>query len=302
MSLLSRVLAAIQKHKAWGWTGLILYACAVTFPHQNVQDIVAQLATKITHRRLYQGTAAIVLILGFVLTVLFFRKISGQPARRWLAASWILSFLLMGGIWRLLMANNTELVHFPQYFPEGMALAALTLSPVESMAWLSLFGALDEDFQYVFLMHGRPVSLDFNDIYMDLIGGAAAIIFAMAWLRCDSRIGRSEWWKQILTRPGVLVIIGILLVGFALWMSGTVLIYEAPGAPAHWFALSRLKTTSFWYFDPGIFGPNHFHELAPLEGILLILVTIALYAPLDLRLKILPNHVDAAQKLTTDIH
>ena len=66
--------------------------------------------------------------------------------------------------------------------------------------------------------------------------------------------------------------------------------------------MSRLKTASFWYFNPTIFGPNHFHELAPIEGMLLILATIALYAPLDRRLSLLPNHVDSAPKLTTDVH
>ena len=198
MSGLSRFLAALERHKAWGWTGLILYACAVTFPHQNVQDIVGQLATKITHKRLYQGTAAIVLSMGFVLTILFFRRLSGQTGRRRLATFWILTLLLMVGTWRLLIANNTELVHFPQYFPEGMALVALTASPVESMAWLSLFGGLDEDFQYVFLMRGRPVSLDFNDIYMDLMGGAAGIVFAMAFSTLpgwDPRINARERWR-----------------------------------------------------------------------------------------------------------
>src|SRR3984893_7726863 len=207
MSGLSRFLAALQKHKVWGWTGLILYACAVTFPHQNVQDIVGQVATKITHKRLYQVSAAIALTQGLVLTLLFFRKLSGQTARRWLAAFWILSFALMAGTWRLLVANNTELVHFPQYFPEGMALVALTLSPVESMAWLALFGGLDEAYQYIYLSGGRPVSLDFNDIYMDLAGGAAGIIFAMACLRCEVRtVSRESWrelWKRILSRPGV---------------------------------------------------------------------------------------------------
>ena len=288
---LSRFLAGMQMHKVWGWTGLILYACAVTFPHQQVQDIVGQLATKFTHKRLYQVSAAIALIEGLVLTWLFIRILSGQTARRWLAAFWVLSFALMGLSWRLLVANNTELVHFPQYFPEGMALVALTLSPVESMAWVTLFGGLDEAYQYIYLMHGRPVSLDFNDIYMDLAGGAAGIIFAMACLRWDVRTGpRESWrdsWKRILSRPGVLVILGVLLAGAGLTMSGKVLMYETPGAPSHWFAVSRLKTTSFWYFNPVIFGPNHFHEMAPVEGMLLILATIVLYAPLDLKLRAL---------------
>ena len=267
MRRLSRFLAALQKYRVWGWAGLILYACAVTFPHQNVQDIVGQLAAKYTHKRLYQVSATIALIEGLVLTLLFVRSLSGQIGRRWLAAFWLLSFALMAGTWRLLVANNTELVHFPQYFPEGMALVALTLSPVESMAWLALFGGLDEAYQYVYLMSGRAVSLDFNDIYMDLVGGAAGIIFALACLRCEVRTGsRESWrdlWKRILCRPGVLVILGVLLAAIALLTSGKMLVYETPGAPSHWFAVSRLKTTSFWYFNPVIFGPNHFHEMAP---------------------------------------
>jgi hypothetical protein len=290
---LSRFLAALHKHRVWGWAGLILYACAVTFPHQNVQDVVAQLATKYSHKRLYQVSATIALIQGLVMTWLFLRRLSGQTGRRWLAAFWVLSFALMAGTWRLLTANNTELVHFPQYFPEGMALLALTLSPVESMAWLALFGGLDEAFQYIYLMHGRPVSLDFNDIYMDLVGGAAGIIFAMACLRSELRFSSGEsWrelWKRILSRPGVLVILGILLAGIGLIMSGKVLVYEDPLAPSHWFAVSRLKTTSFWYFNPVIFGPNHFHEMAPIEGMLLILATIALYALLDRKLTVVPK-------------
>jgi len=285
---LARFLADLQIHKLLGWTGLILYACAVTFPHQNVQDVVAQLATKYTHKRLYQASAAIVLIQGFLLTFVFLKNLSGQSARRWLAAFWVLSLMLMAGSWRLLIANNTELVHFPQYFPEGMALVALTLSPIESMAWIVLFGGLDEAFQYVFLMRGRPVSLDFNDIYMDLAGGAAGIVFAMAWLRWETRIGSLEW-KRILCKPGVLVLAGILVTGLGLLISGRVLLYEAPGAPSHWFALSRLKTASFWYFDPGIFGPRHFHELTPVEGTVLILGTIAIYALLDRKLNVAPK-------------
>ncbi len=100
----------------------------------------------------------------------------------------------MVGTWRLFMANNTELVHFPQYFPEGMALLALTLSPVESLAWITLFGGLDEAYQYIYLTNGRATSLGFNDIYMDEIGGAAGIIFAMVCLRYEPPASSPESW------------------------------------------------------------------------------------------------------------
>jgi hypothetical protein len=238
---------------------------------------------------LYQISVTVALILGAALTLLFVWGLRGQTGRKGLAALWALCFALMAGVWRLLMANNTELVHFPQYFPEGMALLALTLSPVESMAWVTLFGWLDEGYQYVYLTHGRATLLDFNDIYMDQVGGIAGIIFAMAMLRSGPPTRESwlDFWKGILRRPGVLAILGVLAVGIALLMSGKLLVYELPGAPAHWFALSRLKTASFWYSEPIILGPHRFHELMPPEGILLILVTIALCAVLDRRFRVL---------------
>jgi hypothetical protein len=275
----------------WAWAGLLVYACAVTFPHQPVQDIVGALVIKISRNRVYQLSVAIAFVEAAVFTALFVRSLSRQSERRWLAAFWILSFLLMIGTWRFLMANNTELVHFPQYFPEGMALLALTLSPVESLAWIALFGGLDETYQYIYLTKGRAAHLDLNDIYMDVIGGAAGIIFAMAWLACESRTGSGEpWrdtWKRILLRPGVLVIFGILLAGAVLLWSGVMVLYEPLKVPnPHWFALSHQEIESFWYFNDKVLGPHHFHELESIEGGLLILVTMALFVPLERKLRV----------------
>ena len=289
MRSLSQLLAATHEHKVRGWVGFILYAFAVTFPHQPVQDVLSRFTDRFGREPLYQISITAALVLGAALTLLFVRGLRGQTERKRLAALWALCFALMVGVWRLMMANSTELAHFPQYFPEGIALLALTLSPAESMAWVTLFGWLDEGYQYVYLTHGRATLLDFNDIYMDQIGGAVGIIFAMALLRSEER-PRESWlnfWKGLLRRPGVIAVLGVLAVGIALLMSGKLLVYELPGAPAHWFALSRLKTESFWYSQPMILGPHIFHELMPPEGVLLLLTTIALCALLDRRFRIL---------------
>jgi len=270
------LMQSLRKNRAWGWAGLILYACAVTFPHAPVQDIVGAIAAKITLKRLYLVSAVIALTMGAGLTLVFVRKLFREPGRRVLSVFWVLTLVLMVATWRVLFANNTELVHYPQYFPEGVAVLALTLSPVEALAWVVFFGLLDETFQYIYVVAGRALPLDFNDIYMDLLGGAAGVVFAMAWIG-GFRMPRKKVW----VRPGVVVICGIILTTLGLLWSGKVLMYEAPGAPPHWFALSRLKTDTFWYFSPVILGPHHFHELAPLEGTILILATIVLYSPLE---------------------
>jgi hypothetical protein len=294
MTAISRFLAGMHTHKVWAWIGLLVYACAVTFPHQPVQNVVGELVVKISRDRVYQLSVTLAFIEAAVFIGLFVRALSRRTERPWLAAYWILSFLLMIGTWRVFMANNTELVHFPQYFPEGMALLALTLSPVESLAWIALFGGLDETYQYIYLLNGRPAPLDLNDMYMDVVGGAVGIIFAMACLQYVSRTGSGESWgqtgKRILSRPGVQVIFGILLTAAVLLWSGVMVFYEPFGVPhPHWFALSHQQIESFWYVNDKVLGPHHFHEMTAIEGVLLILVTIALFIPLERKLRVLPK-------------
>jgi len=288
---LSRFLAAMRGRRWWGWCGLILYAIAVTFPHQPVQDLLSKFTDRFGREPLYHGSVTIALAIGVVLTLMLLAAVWKRRDGKWLAALWFLSLALMVAVWRVFMANNTELVHFPQYFPEGVALMALTLSPVEAMAWLAVFGWLDEGYQFIWLTHGRATLLDFNDIYMDLIGGAAGIIFAMALLTWEKRreVTFAEFAQGIFRRPGVRAIGGILAVGAVLLASGKLLVYELPGGPAHWFALSRLQPQPFWYFSPIVLGPHHFHEMMPPEGTLLILLTIPIFAPLERKIVFVPK-------------
>ncbi len=269
--------------RRWSWAALAAYAAAVTFPHENVQYVVNEIAIRISHPRLYQASAAIVLAIGALLTLFFFMNLARQAGRRRLAAFWVLTLFLIWGTWRAFTANNVELVHYPQYFPEGVALLALTLSPAESLAWIAVFGGLDECFQYWDLMGSKAVPYDFNDVYMDLLGGAAGVVFAMAILRFEPRTVPASW-KRIVTRPGVVVLLSLIGLGILLWSCGWMQLYQDAAHP-HWFALSRVKMPAFWFVVPAN-GPGKYHTLSPIEGPLLILATIALYATLDRRMRI----------------
>jgi hypothetical protein len=270
----------------WSWAALAVYAAAVTFPHEKVQYAVNEIQIWMGGiHRLYVAVAAIVLALGALLTFVVFRSLAGQAARRRLAMFWVLTIALIWGAWGGLTANNVELVHYPQYVPEGMALLALTLSPAESLAWIAVFGGLDECFQYWDLMGGKPVPFDFNDVYMDLLGGAAGVVLAMAVLRCSPRGAIPTPWKWILKRPGVVVILSLTGLGIVLWSCGLMLLYKDAANPHYWFALSRVKLPAFWFIVPAN-GPAKYHTLSPIEGPILILATIGLYATLDRRLRI----------------
>ncbi len=275
----------MRRRPRWSWGALAVYAAAVTFPHEKVQYAVNEIAIRISLHRLYQTTAAIVLAQGALLTFMVFSSLAGQAGRRRLAAFWVLTLALIWGAWGGLTANNVELVHYPQYVPEGMALLALTLSPAESLAWIAVFGGLDECFQYWDLMGGRPVPYDFNDVYMDLLGGAAGVVLAMALLRCSPRGPIPMLWKRIFKRPGVVVILSLTALGILLRACGLMLLYKDAANPHYWFALSRVKLPAFWFIVPAN-GPAKYHTLSPVEGPILILATIAIYATLDRRLRI----------------
>lgn len=264
--------------RAWAWLGLIAYAAAVTFPHEQVQLIVGRIADRLTRPGLYRVAAELGIALAVILTTVLFGRVRTHAERWRIAGFWALTLGLIWSTWRVFTANNTELVHYPQYFPEGMALLAMTWSPVESLCWIALLGGLDEAYQYWVLYPKRVSALDFNDIYMDLLGGAAGVVFAMAFLKAKRRAG---------PRIGIAALMGTIGAGVVLWLAGKMALYESDPR-AHWFALSRQPAAPFWSVITPL-GPHHVHELLPAEGIALILATIAVYGALERAVMIRPQ-------------
>jgi hypothetical protein len=110
------------------------------------------------------------------------------------------------------------------------------------------------------------------------------ILLAMVFFECASRRGREFRWKQLVLRPGIMVILGLVVAGIGLWATGRMELYGEGNSRA-WFALSRIRMPAFWFqVIPN--GPNKYHTLSPVEGPLLILATIAIYAVLDRGLQV----------------
>ena len=281
---MTSALSWLNRNKLWGWILFLIYAPLVTFPHDTVQYYVNEIAIRFGHKKLYQGAAVMGVSLAAIFTLVFLLAWRKQPVRKLIGWFWLITMFLIFATWWGFMANNTEIVHFPQYFPEGILLLALTGSAVEAVAWGVFFGGLDECFQYWFVVKRLNVPYDFNDIFMDLLGTAAGVLFAMVFLKLEWREA-GNWWKQVLARPGVRVILGIVIAGILLWATGFMVLYEAPDAAPHWFSLSRQTKLPFW-FSIGFLGPRTFHELTPIEGPLLNLAGIALYALIDRRVRI----------------
>ncbi len=283
--LLSKFLASLHRHPVWTSIGIAAYAMIVTFPHQNVQDLVANIILGMGRSHFYLLMAISAISGGAWLTWVVWMSFKRQPEGRILFGYWIATMLLVCMTWRIFTVNNSELVHYPQYVPEGMALLALTGCAVESISWIVLTGGLDECFQYWHLHGTWGVPFDFNDVYMDLLGGAAGVLVAAAFLRCIPS-PKENFARRILTRPGVMVILGITIAGLLLLAAGRMLLYSDPSNTHYWMALSRKRPTGFWFFDP-TWGPNTIHTLSPIEGPLLVLATLGFFALLDRRVRFL---------------
>jgi hypothetical protein len=75
-----------------------------------------------------------------LLTLIVVGRFRAQETRFPLAFFRILALALIAFTRWAFTANDLELVHYPQYLPEGAALIALTLSPAESLAWIVILG------------------------------------------------------------------------------------------------------------------------------------------------------------------
>ena len=138
-------------------------------------------------------------------------------------------------------------------------------------------------------------STDFNDIYMDLLGGALGMLMAALILgpkKTSRTKGARSWLRSLFKRPGVVVLLSIVAAALLLLASGHLALYDEHSDPRHWFVMSRLIPKSFWFFDE-TWGPRTVHTLSPIEGPILIALTIAAYAVLDRRIWQRANPVTA---------
>lgn len=262
---------------------LLLYTPAVILPHESVQTLLARWIPLLGHDRFYALAAVTGAAWLASLTAVLWRRLPTHAARDALAAGWLLTVLLMLGAWQLLSVNNSELIHFPQYAISGFLLMLLTRHGTDTLCWVTMAGTLDEAYQYATLHPGWGIPFDFNDVYLDLLGGAAGCLLAAAFLRALPPSRPARPW---LRRPGILLLSTTVLAGLALMPAGKLVFYADEGR-GHWIALSRLRPGGFWFFD-ATWGPRRIHTLEPWEGPLLIAATLAAYSFLDRRHRFRP--------------
>jgi len=164
---------------------------------------------------------------------------------------------------RWLLVTNVELIHFPQY----ALLAALLLAAglAAQTAWIAatLAGVVDETYQFLVLYAGvRGTYFDYNDIVLNAVGAAWAVVLASAvGLARAERLERA--WQRAL--------LAALLAGLAVSL---------------WLAPPRVAATDrFPYWQPAVARAAtglDYHVMPASEGlaaVLLLWTIVALVSP-----------------------
>ncbi len=274
-----KLLEWIAAHPALVWAGLAAYGVAVTLPHGVVQDWLAVQIRPIGLAAFYQIMAVVAIVGGGLASWSYTRAMAGHVARRELIVAWGVALALAAGAWQWLTVNNSELVHFGQYLLPGLVLIGLTGRVTESLAWIAMLAGADEGYQFWGLHGDWGVPWDFNDIFIDVVGGTLGVLWGLAYLpvvrrESQRRLGVGSW-----------LLLAILAMGLVLWLAGLLLVFEDKSNHAYWFSLSRLTPKGFWFFDE-TWGPRTIHALTPLEGLAIVLGTVAAFGWLDSRYEV----------------
>lgn len=276
--MVTKLLQWLHGHRSFVWPLVFVYTLAVTFPHLIVQNWVrAGTGTSVAGLSLfYRRMAMSAAVLVAILTISYLLALKKHPARRDLLLAWAGTLSLSYLAWTYLSVNNSELIHFLQYAIPGVVLIALTHSVTDSLAWLLIMAGFDEGYQFWGINPTWGIPWDFNDIVMDLLGGAIGIFFGLGFLRTVP--ARTPNWR----RPGILTLASIYATGALLLATGFVRLYEDKADPNYWFSLSRMRNKSFWFYD-ATWGPRTVHTIAIEEGLVIVLLILALYSLFDRR-------------------
>jgi hypothetical protein len=266
---MKKALKWLGKHKAIALLlAIITYFSIVTF-HDEVTQVAIKLRNVIG-RDLYNAYLAyffIALLLG-VLAWLAWHI--GRGRRIWLNSSLVaITAGLLLFAFNFLMTYSIEAIHFVEYFLVALLLLPVLRSYGETVFWVTILGAIDELFQYFFLVPEFEY-FDFNDIVLNLLGAGTAAIAVFAAAGGAVEIKQRRWYRS----PAVVTGAGLLLLFIILLISGKMTANPTGVSDSgNWFSLNReAMPDAFW---KEAYPGRRFHILRPWEGLAMMYLLFA---------------------------
>ena len=260
-----------------------VYAATVLFGHDVGQAMAGWLQKVFTDRRLDRMITIGVLAGTAFLAAAVWKALRDRPMRGPRLACGVITLAFAAAAYNTLFMVNTETIHFPQYAVLGALLLPLVGRYGETVLLVTLLGAADEAYQYWVSNAAWEFGyLDFNDIVLNLIGGAMGVALMAVFVAPDKlrrTRGGAYGWREFIRSPVFLMGAFVTAVGLALFASGYATLLPDPSAPI--FLRKSPPDVTYWIVSH--WGKTC-HTLMPGEGVLLTWLLILPYVAIDRRL------------------
>ncbi|RMG00576.1 MAG: VanZ family protein [Nitrospirae bacterium] len=176
-----------------------------------------------------------------------------------------------------LLVVNVESIHFFQYALLAIPFYALTGSYGQSILLITILGAIDEGYQYFFLYPDWKY-LDFNDIILNLLGGAAGLMLILLTTSKETNMpARHLFSGKIPLVIGLTIFVTLLpfITGLAGVTAG-----DGEKSPPGIVLIREKPPEGFWI---EMKWGKRYHILSPAEGTIITIMLIGVYALLDRR-------------------
>jgi len=260
---------------------VVAYLWLAIIGHEAGEDLVRALQKLLGPRVLTAGLAAAAALVAVRVVLRLRRPLPGDGpgavAVRRAFAGFTAGFLVL--CYAVLVAIPTEAAHFVQYALPVLPLFVLTRRLGATIVTLSLAGAVDEGWQFWILHPHWGVSLDFNDIVMNVAGACLGALLILGAVPVAWRGGAFAERLRRLDTP-ILRLFLVLAAAVAAARLAGVLSFEPGDAHAGAVVLGRsAPDPGFWTTAP--WSQKRFHELPPGPGLLISGALVAALAVLD---------------------
>ena len=271
----------LSTRRTWVAVFAIIYCVTMTLSHDVMQQPAYWAQGQLSHRRWNNLVAAVGVALLIVFCVWLGRVIR-QHERRRLAVFYLATTIVVAVLsFHTLLVMNIEVVHFPHYAILAVLLYCITRGHADTIILATLAGLIDEGYQYFYLYADRGIHFDFNDVILDTIGAGFGHVLIIIFANGTPRNCRPEATTlgRLGRSPVCITAVGLLTAGILAFSVGWIRILRDADAPL-WAVILRRGGPSTRYWTPTTWGTTY-HEVGPLEWLLVSIALCALYAALD---------------------
>ncbi|MGB2905881.1 MAG: hypothetical protein WBB73_02205 [Candidatus Aminicenantaceae bacterium] len=288
---MNSILDFLLRHKWFTWVFGSLYFISTVIFHKPVARLSLKIEQQTTYAAYNRGWGVFALAaLTLVLAAVVIKIMKGED-RIFKLFFLALTFGLIGITHWAVLAVNLEYIHVMQFSLLVFPLLALIRRFGETVFWIGLLGALDELYQYYVVWWPHQSYYDFNDVILDIAGGAFMVFLIYLWLKQAALFPQGHLPKiRWLRSPSAITAAGILVFALLAPAAGLLSYYpEAERSPDSQAAILLSRdppAPQFWsVFEKG----KTYHIVGAGEWMALLLLCTGLYSFLDWRLRKTPQ-------------